>query len=58
LSPAQRTQLAEWQKKRVELEKMSGCTSKEYSFSDAQEWAFLKQAFEELQKFARCSEEK
>ncbi len=58
LSAAQKAQLVAWREKRAELEKMSGCAPKEHSFSDAQEWAFLKQAFEELQKFARCSEEK
>ena len=58
LSAAQKAQLVAWREKRAELEKMSGCAPKEHSFSDAQEWAFLKQAFEELQRFARCSKEK
>lgn len=58
LSAAQKAQLVAWREKRAELEKMSGCTSKEHSFSEPQEWAFLKQAFEELHRFARCSKEK
>lgn len=58
LSVAQKAQLVTWREKRGELEKMSGCTSKEHSFSEPQEWAFLKKAFEELQQFARCSEKK
>jgi hypothetical protein len=55
LTTTQKRQLSLWREKRTELEKLAKCPSKKHSFSEPQEWAFLKKAFESLKKFAKCA---
>lgn len=55
LTETQKRQLLLWREKRQDLEKMAKCPHKDHAFSEAEEWAFLKQAFAFLKRFAKCA---
>ena len=57
LKPGQKKQLQQWRKKHKELVQLSKCPHKTIPghLTPAQEWSFLKHAFERLHEHAGCS---